>query len=69
MLRRSGFAGRTAPRAGLAPLLTRPGFNRQGYSQSSHGCVNIRKLSDAVWIFKNTPIGAKVHIFSPKATV
>ena len=46
-----------------------PGFNRQGYSQSSHGCVNIRKLSDAVWIFKNTPIGAKVHIFSQKATV
>ncbi len=45
-----------------------PGFNSQGYSQSSHGCVNIRKLSDAIWIFKNTPIGAKVHIFSPKAT-
>ena len=46
-----------------------PGFNRQGYSQSSHGCVNIRKRSDAIWIFKNTPIGAKVHIFSTKATV
>ncbi len=45
-----------------------PGFSSQGYSQSSHGCVNIRKLSDAIWIFKNTPIGAKVHIFSPKAT-
>ena len=46
-----------------------PGFNRQGYSQSSHGCVNIRKLSDAVWIFRNTPIGTKVHIYSPKPTV
>ena len=46
-----------------------PGFNRQGYTQSSHGCVNIRKLSDAVWIFRNTPIGTKVHIYSPKPTV
>lgn len=45
-----------------------PGFHSQGYSQSSHGCVNIRNRSDAIWIFKNTPIGAKVHIFSPKAT-
>ena len=45
-----------------------PGFNAVGYAGSSHGCVNIRKLSDAIWIFKNTPIGAKVHIYSPKAT-
>lgn len=44
-----------------------PGFNNVGYAGSSHGCVNIRKLSDAQWIFRNTPIGAKVHIFSPKA--
>ncbi len=46
-----------------------PGFNSVGYAASSHGCVNIGKLSQAIWIFKNTPIGAKVHIFSPKATV
>jgi len=45
-----------------------PGFNSVGYAGSSHGCVNIRKLSDAIWIFRNTPIGAKVHIYSPKAT-
>ena len=44
-----------------------PGFKSQGYSQSSHGCVNIRKLADAQWIFRKTPIGAKVHIFSPTA--
>ena len=37
MLRRSGFAGRTAPRAGLAPLLTRPGFNRQGCIKNGDG--------------------------------
>lgn len=44
-----------------------PGFHSAGYSGSSHGCVNIARLSDAVWIFRHTPIGAKVHIFSPKA--
>ncbi len=44
------------------------GFRSVGYAGSSHGCVNIGKLSDAIWIFRNTPIGAKVHIYSPKAT-
>ena len=40
-----------------------PGFASQGYAGSSHGCVNIRKLADAKWIFKNTPIGSKVFVF------
>lgn len=44
-----------------------PGFHAVGYRESSHGCVNIGKLADAVWIFKHTPIGAKVYVFSPKA--
>jgi hypothetical protein len=44
-----------------------PGFHSVGYRQSSHGCVNIGKLAEAVWIFKHTPIGSKVYIFSPKA--
>ncbi len=44
-----------------------PGFHAMGYATSSHGCVNIGKLSQAMWIFKHTPIGARVHIFSPKA--
>ena len=44
-----------------------PGFRSVGYSRSSHGCVNIGKLSEAIWIFRHTPIGAKVYIFSPKA--
>ena len=45
-----------------------PCFHAVGYAGSSHGCVNIGKLSDAQWIFKNTPIGAKVHIYSTKAS-
>ncbi|MGV8907527.1 MAG: L,D-transpeptidase family protein [Propionicimonas sp.] len=45
-----------------------PGFHSVGYATSSHGCVNIGTLSEAQWIFTHTPIGATVHIFSPKAT-
>lgn len=44
-----------------------PGFHAVGYATSSHGCVNIGKLSEAMWIFKHTPIGAKVYIYSLKA--
>ncbi|PKQ31095.1 MAG: hypothetical protein CVT62_09105 [Actinobacteria bacterium HGW-Actinobacteria-2] len=44
-----------------------PGFHSVGYRQSSHGCVNIGQLSEAKWIFKNTPIGTPVYIYSPKA--
>ena len=44
-----------------------PGFHSVGYATSSHGCVNIGKLSEAMWIFKHTPIGAKVYIYSQKA--
>lgn len=44
-----------------------PGFHAMGYATSSHGCVNIGKLSQAMWIFKHTPIGARVYIYSPKA--
>jgi len=44
-----------------------PVFNRVGYATSSHGCVNIRTLSEAIWIFQHTPIGATVYVYSPKA--
>ncbi len=43
-----------------------PGFHSDGYAKSSHGCVNIGQISEAQWIFKNTPIGAPVYIYSPK---
>lgn len=42
-------------------------FKREGYAGSSHGCVNIGEKKDAQWIMKNTPIGAKVYIFTLKA--
>ncbi|MFT4110267.1 L,D-transpeptidase family protein [Propionicimonas sp.] len=45
-----------------------PGFHAVGYAGSSHGCVNVGSLTDAIWIFRHTPIGAKVHVFSPTVT-
>ncbi len=44
-----------------------PVFHSVGYATSSHGCVNIRNLGDARWIFRNTPLGATVYIYSPAA--
>lgn len=38
-------------------------FAKYGYKTASHGCVNIRSLDDAKWIYDNTPIGAKVVIY------
>ncbi|MCB0911952.1 MAG: L,D-transpeptidase [Propionibacteriaceae bacterium] len=44
-----------------------PGFHAVGYAGSSHGCVNVGSLTDAIWIFKHTPIGTKVVTFTLKA--
>jgi hypothetical protein len=44
-----------------------PGFHADGYAKSSHGCVNIGQLSEAIWIYKHTPVGARVTVFTPKA--
>lgn len=38
-------------------------FARRGYSTSSHGCVNIGSKDDAVWVFENTPIDARVLVY------
>lgn len=40
------------------------GFKNVGYARSSHGCVNVGSLTDAKWFFKNTPVGAKVVVFT-----
>ncbi len=38
-------------------------FAAYGYTRASHGCVNVRSKTDAEWIYKNTPIGAKVIVY------
>ncbi|MBK9158387.1 MAG: L,D-transpeptidase family protein [Propionibacteriaceae bacterium] len=39
------------------------GFASDGYTRSSHGCVNVGSLTDTKWVFNNTPIGTKVYTF------
>ncbi|WP_052462268.1 L,D-transpeptidase family protein [Nigerium massiliense] len=39
------------------------GFRSDGYARSSHGCVNVGSLKDMKWIYRNTPIGAAVHVY------
>lgn len=38
-------------------------FAKRGYATSSHGCVNIGSKDDAIWVFENTPIDARVLIY------
>lgn len=38
-------------------------FARRGYNTSSHGCVNVGDKAAAIWLYQNTPVGARVHIF------
>lgn len=38
-------------------------FARQGYTSSSHGCVNVAGLADIKWLYSNTPVGSYVYVF------
>lgn len=38
-------------------------FARRGYNTASHGCVNVGDKAAAMWLYKHTPIGARVHVF------
>ncbi len=40
-----------------------PGFRRDGYNGSSLGCVNVRSLKDAKWIYHHTPLRTPVYIY------
>lgn len=41
-----------------------PYFDRDGYSGGSHGCVNIRDIKRAAWLFDRIPIGTRVHLYA-----
>lgn len=38
-------------------------FHTCGYDGASHGCINLRSLSDARWFYENTPTGTTVIIY------
>lgn len=41
-----------------------PYFHRYGYNGGSHGCIGIRDLSTASWLFTHTPVGTRVYVYS-----
>jgi hypothetical protein len=40
-----------------------PYFARDGYAGASHGCVNLRDLDSATWLFDNVDVGTRVHVY------
>jgi lipoprotein-anchoring transpeptidase ErfK/SrfK len=40
-----------------------PYFDRDGYNGASHGCVNLRDIKAAEWLFDRVPIGTRVHVY------
>lgn len=38
-------------------------FRRDGYNGASHGCVNLRDLKAAEWLYRNSPIGTRVYVY------
>jgi len=38
-------------------------FRRDGYNGASHGCVNLRDLRGASWLFRNSPVGTRVYVY------
>lgn len=40
-----------------------PYFARDGYNGGSHGCVGIRDIKTAAWLFDRIPTGTRVHVY------
>ncbi|MDP3972406.1 MAG: L,D-transpeptidase family protein [Candidatus Nanopelagicales bacterium] len=38
-------------------------FASDGYYGASHGCVNIRSMSEAKWLYAKTGVGTPVHVY------
>ncbi len=38
-------------------------FKRDGYYGASHGCVNLRDLKKAGWLFNRAKVGDRVHVY------
>ena len=38
-------------------------FKRDGYYGASHGCVNLRDLAKAKWLFNKVRLGTRVHVY------
>jgi hypothetical protein len=71
----SGIAGPDQPRTPMPYALFfngdiavhhSPTFAAYGYypGGGSQGCVNVASLADSQWVFRNTPAGTRVHVYS-----
>lgn len=40
-----------------------PYFARDGYNGGSHGCINLRDIKMAEWLFDRIPIGTRVYVY------
>jgi lipoprotein-anchoring transpeptidase ErfK/SrfK len=40
-----------------------PFFARDGYYGGSHGCIGVRDITKAQWLFDRIPIGTKVYVY------
>lgn len=40
-----------------------PDFATVGYSRGSHGCVGMRDMDKATWLFGRVPVGTRVYVY------
>jgi lipoprotein-anchoring transpeptidase ErfK/SrfK len=40
-----------------------PDFVSVGYSRGSHGCVGLRDMDKATWLFEQVPVGTRVYVY------
>ena len=40
-----------------------PDFASVGYSRGSHGCVGMRDMEKATWLFDQVPVGTRVYVY------
>ena len=40
-----------------------PYFQRDGYNGGSHGCIGIRDIKAAAWLFDRVPSGSRVYVY------
>jgi hypothetical protein len=40
-----------------------PYFQRDGYNGGSHGCIGIRDMEKATWLFNQVPMGGRVYVY------
>ena len=40
-----------------------PDFASVGYSRGSHGCVGMRDMEKATWLFNQVAVGTRVYVY------